>query len=147
MATLYRLLRNLVMGFVMAAGLLLWFLTGSGSGSDVGVEFYTKEDKALYDALTDDIIKGAPRISTVYRFVNYPPQGSASEVSAVYFENTTDITPLRDYLIGIGCTHEGGEANVENWLSKDKTKAIAISVDSKAKIVGLEIRLPPPLRL
>ncbi|MCA6976604.1 hypothetical protein LF931_21480, partial [Pectobacterium carotovorum] len=89
------------------------------------------------------IVKGAPRISTNYRFVYYPPQESASEVSAVYFEDTTDVALLRNYLISIGCTLEKTEANVENWLSKDKTKAIAIFVDPKAKTVGLEILLSP----
>ncbi|MBN3155012.1 hypothetical protein, partial [Pectobacterium brasiliense] len=95
MATLYRLLQTLVMGCLIAVGLLWWFLTGSGAG----IEFYTVEEQALYETLTDDIIKGAPRISTNYRFVYYPPQGSVSEVSAVYFEDTTDIASLRDYLI------------------------------------------------
>ncbi|KGA33050.1 hypothetical protein ACIPSR_19885 [Pectobacterium sp. CHL-2024] len=140
MATLYRLLQTLVMGCLIAVGLLWWFLTGPGSG----IEFYTVEEQALYETLTDDIIKGAPRISTNYRFVYYPPQGSASEVSAVYFEDTTDIVSLRDYLISIGCTLDRTEVHVENWLSKDKTKAITIFVDPKGKTVDLEIRLPPP---
>ncbi|QHQ21432.1 hypothetical protein GMW71_14525 [Pectobacterium brasiliense] len=140
MATLYRLLQTLVMGCLIAVGLLWWFLTGSGAG----IEFYTVEQQALYETLTDDIIKGAPRISTNYRFVYYPPQGSVSEVSAVYFEDTTDIASLRDYLISIGCTLDRTEVNVENWLSKDKTKAITIFVDPKGKTVDLEIRLPPP---
>ena len=140
MATLYRLLQNLVMGCLIAVGLLWWFLTGSGSG----IEFYTVEDQALYETLTDDIVKGAPRISTNYRFVYYPPQGSVSEVSAVYFEDTTDVASLRDYLISIGCTLDRTEVNVENWLSKDKTKAITIFVDPEGKTVDLEIRLPPP---
>ncbi|KFF63153.1 hypothetical protein IV99_17230 [Pectobacterium brasiliense] len=140
MATLYRLLQTLVMGCLIAVGLLWWFLTGPGSG----IEFYTVEEQALYETLTDDIIKGAPRISTNYRFVYYPPQGSVSEVSAVYFEGTTDIASLRDYLISIGCTLDRTEVNVENWLSKDKTKAITIFVDPKGKTVDLEIRLPPP---
>ncbi|KGA43052.1 hypothetical protein ABRP77_13050 [Pectobacterium odoriferum] len=144
MATLYRLLQNLLMGCLIAVGLLWWFSTGSDSGFDSGIEFYTVEDQALYETLTDDIVKGAPRISTNYRFVYYPPQGSASEVSAVYFEDTTDVTSLRDYLISIGCTLDRTEVNVENWLSKDKTKAITIFVDPKGKTVGLEIRLPPP---
>ncbi|MEI7246060.1 hypothetical protein WCT80_07950 [Pectobacterium carotovorum] len=143
MATLYRLLQNLLMGCLIAVGLLWWFSTGSDSGFDSGFEFYTVEDQALYETLTDDIVKGAPRISTNYRFVYYPPQESASEVSAVYFEDTTDVALLRNYLISIGCTLEKTEANVENWLSKDKTKAIAIFVDPKAKTVGLEIRLSP----
>ncbi|MDY4368339.1 hypothetical protein SNR26_10980 [Pectobacterium brasiliense] len=140
MATLYRLLQTLVMGCLIAVGLLWWFLTGSGAG----IEFYTVEEQALYETLTDDIIKGAPRISTNYRFVYYPPQGSVSEVSAVYFEDTTDIASLRDYLISIGCILDRTEVNVENWLSKDKTKAITIFVDPKGKTVDLEIRLPPP---
>ncbi|KHT07806.1 hypothetical protein H5A33_00760 [Pectobacterium brasiliense] len=140
MATLYRLLQNLIMGCLIAVGLLWWFLTGSGSG----IEFYTVEEQALYETLTDNIIKGAPRISTNYRFVYYPPQGSASEVSAVYFEDTADIASLKDYLISIGCTLDRTEVNVENWLSKDKTKAITIFVDPKGKTVDLEIRLPPP---
>ncbi|ONK04852.1 hypothetical protein BSK71_07280 [Pectobacterium actinidiae] len=144
MATLYRLLQNLLMGCLIAVGLLWWFSTGSDSGFDSGFEFYTVEDQALYETLTDDIVKGAPRISAVYRFVYYPPQRSASEVSAVYFENTADIALLRDYLISIGCTLERTEVNIENWLSKDKTKAITIFVDPKGKTVGLEIRLPPP---
>ncbi|MEI7233605.1 hypothetical protein [Pectobacterium carotovorum] len=143
MATLYRLLQNLLMGCLIAVGLLWWFSTGSDSGFDSGFEFYTVEDQALYETLTDDIVKGAPRISTNYRFVYYPPQESASEVSAVYFEDTTDVALLRNYLISIGCTLEKTEANVENWLSKDKTKAIAIFVDPKAKTVGLEILLSP----
>ncbi|UFT95968.1 hypothetical protein [Pectobacterium carotovorum] len=143
MATLYRLLQNLLMGCLIAVGVLWWFSTGSDSGFDSGFEFYTVEDQALYETLTDDIVKGAPRISTNYRFVYYPPQESASEVSAVYFEDTTDVALLRNYLISIGCTLEKTEANVENWLSKDKTKAIAIFVDPKAKTVGLEILLSP----
>ncbi|MBN3218290.1 hypothetical protein [Pectobacterium polaris] len=144
MATLYRLLQNLLMGCLIVVGLLWWFSTGSDSGFDSGFEFYTVEDQALYETLTDDIVKGTPRISTNYRFVYYPPQESASEVSAVYFEDTTDVASLRDYLISIGCTLERTEVNVENWLSKDKTKAITIFVDPKGKTVGLEIRLPPP---
>ncbi|MCL6324905.1 hypothetical protein [Pectobacterium polaris] len=144
MATLYRLLQNLLMGCLIAVGLLWWFSTGSDSGFDSGFEFYTVEDQALYETLTDNIVKGTPRISTNYRFVYYPPQESASEVSAVYFEDTTDVASLRDYLISIGCTLERTEVNVENWLSKDKTKAITIVVDPKGKTVGLEIRLPPP---
>ncbi|MEI7146247.1 hypothetical protein WCT84_22000, partial [Pectobacterium brasiliense] len=79
----------------------LWWLF---SGFDLESKHYTMEDNTLYEELTDDIVKGVPRISAVYQFVNAPQEGPASEVSAVYFENTADIASLRDYLISIGCT-------------------------------------------
>lgn len=71
MATLYRLLCDLVMACIIAAGLLWWFFSGFQFES----EFYTMEDKVLYETLTDDIVKGAPRISAVYQFVNAPQEG------------------------------------------------------------------------
>ncbi|POE20071.1 hypothetical protein BV923_18030 [Pectobacterium odoriferum] len=140
MATLYRFLCDLGMACIIAAGLLWWLF----SGFDLESKHYTMEDKALYEELTDDIIKGAPRISAVYRFVNAPPDGPASEVSAVYFENTTDIASLRDYLISIGCTLEKVEQGWEEWLSKDKTKRIVLSVDQERKTVSMQVVLTFP---
>ncbi|MFP9227992.1 hypothetical protein [Pectobacterium cacticida] len=144
MATLYRLLRNLVMGVIIAVGAGIWFIFGSGSDSGPNVEFYRQENNTLYERLTDDIVKGAPRISPVYRFVHYSPVGAAAEVSAVYFENITDIAPLKGYLASLGCTLEMTEANVEMWLSHDKSKAITLAVDVEGRTVALEIRSPPP---
>ncbi|MEQ9875472.1 hypothetical protein ABRP91_16665 [Pectobacterium brasiliense] len=141
MATLYRLLCDLVMACIIAAGLLWWFFSGFQFES----EFYTMEDKALYEELTDDIVKGAPRISAVYQFVNAPPEGPASEVSAVHFEDTTDIASLRSYLISIGCTREKVEQGWEEWLSQDSTKRIVLSVDLERKTVSMQVVLLPSL--
>ncbi|MBW5893339.1 hypothetical protein IM880_14065 [Pectobacterium polaris] len=138
MATLYRLLRNLAITSAVVGLLLFWFF----SGFDLESKHYTMEDKALYEELTDDIVKGVPRISEVYQFVNAPQEGPASEVSAVYFENTVDIASLRNYLISIGCTLEKVEGNGEEWLSKDKTKTVVIFVDAKGRKVGMEVVLP-----
>ena len=141
MARLYRLLCGLGVACCVAAGLLWWLF----SGFDLESKHYTMEDKALYEEITDDIVKGVPRISAVYQFVNAPQEGPASEVSAVYFENTADIASLRDYLISIGCTLEKVEGNGEEWLSKDKTKTVVIFVDAKGKRVGMEVVLPRQL--
>ncbi|MCA6976086.1 hypothetical protein LF931_18745, partial [Pectobacterium carotovorum] len=87
------------------------------------------------------IVKGAPRISAVYQFVNAPPEGPASEVSAVHFEDTTDIASLRRYLTSIGCTLEKVEQGWEEWLSKDSTKRIVLSVDLERKTVSMQVVL------
>lgn len=137
MARLYRLLCDLGMACIIAAGLLWWFF----SGFDLESKHYTMEDTVLYEAFTDDIVKGAPRISTAYQFVNAPPEGPASEVSAVNFENTTDITSLRQYLISIGCTLEKQEQGWEEWLNKDRTKRIVLSVDLERKTVSMQVVL------
>ncbi|MDE8755291.1 hypothetical protein PZA22_12430 [Pectobacterium polaris] len=141
MATLYRFLCDLGMACIIAAGLLWWFF----SGFDLESKHYTMEDKALYEELTDDIVKGAPRISAVYQFVNAPPEGPASEVSAVHFEDTTDIASLRNYLISIGCILEKVDQDWEEWLSKDSTKRIVLSVDLERKIVSMQVVLLPSL--
>ncbi|AFR02936.1 MULTISPECIES: hypothetical protein [Pectobacterium] len=138
MATLYRLLRNLIITCAVV-GLLLFFFIFFFQLD--GIEYYTMEDKALYDDLTDEIVKDAPRISTVYQFVHAPPEGPGSEVSAVHFEDTTDIASLRNYLISIGCTREKVEQGWEEWLSKDSTKRIVLSVDQERKMVGMQVVL------
>ncbi|MEH0873767.1 hypothetical protein QM999_03345 [Pectobacterium cacticida] len=142
MAKAYRLLCDLCMACIIATGLLWWFFSGFQFES----EDYTMEDKALYETLTDDIIKGAPRISASYRFVNAPADGPASEVSAVYFTDTTDIAALRRYLISIGCTLEKRSPDDgEVWLSQDGAKRIILAVDLTRKTVSMQVVLLPSI--
>ncbi|WP_226055199.1 hypothetical protein [Dickeya dadantii] len=91
--------------------------------------------------LIDPIIKNVPKISQQYQIKHSDAEGPGKQVTGVYFENTTDIETLRNYLKSFKFTFNMNDGYREVWESPDKSKFIVLSVNREDNATYFELLL------
>ncbi|MCL6405619.1 hypothetical protein EXT70_07990 [Dickeya dadantii] len=91
--------------------------------------------------LIDPIIKNVPKISQKYQIKHGDAEGPGKQVTGIYFENTTDIETLRNYLKLLKFTLNMDDGYREVWESPDRNKFIVLSVNREDNATYFELLL------
>lgn len=133
-----KVIKYLLLLLVSAAmvGMLFVFIAVSGSTE---IRTYTESDYFAYYAFTDEDIRNAPRISSNYAF-EYVPGDGYSPSNAIIFNDTSDATPLKMYLMTLGYEQQKRKERGEDvWKKRTAIEEATfyIWVNTKAKQVYL----------
>ncbi|MCZ0784554.1 hypothetical protein [Dickeya solani] len=125
--------KMIIIFFVLGVPIAYFIISNSG----LEHQFSSSDNSSL----TDPIIINAPKISQKYQIKHGDAEGPGKQVTGIYFENTTDIETLRNYLKLLKFTLNMDDGYREVWESPDKNKFIVLSVNREDNATYFELLL------
>lgn len=127
-----------IVGVLIVLLIAIELTTCSIQSKAEGGEGYNQSDFFLYQLITDNNIKKAPRISNDYFFKYQARDGSAAEQSTIIFRNTSDPSSLKLYLTKLGYHFAGKENDSEQWeKNSSAASSFYLWVNKESNEVGL----------
>ncbi|RNM23392.1 hypothetical protein EFS38_12395 [Dickeya undicola] len=123
--------------FIRMVFILCFFIFYSFNVSAYALSFVDFKSNQSIEA----IVKNVPKISKKYQIKHGDAEGPGKQVTGVYFENTTDINTLRNYVKSLGFIIKIDDGYREVWESPDKSKFIILSVNREDNATYFEVLL------
>lgn len=101
---------------------------------------YTESDKREYNYYTPELLKKIPKISQKYYFRYSNISGPQAFVYSITFEEATDTSPIRDYLLAQGYElQETCNVEAECWKAAYSNDIVTVGKITDPNIVLVEI--------
>ncbi|WP_380180648.1 hypothetical protein [Kalamiella sp. sgz302252] len=101
---------------------------------------YTESDKREYNYYTPELLKKMPKISQKYYFRYSNISGPQAFVYSIIFEETTDTTSIRDYLLAKGYElQETCNVEAECWKAAYSNDIVTVGKITDLDVVLVQI--------